>query len=456
MTWIGRRRHLTALAWMALAGAGLGACSPEVTGPPSDPVDTQIRAGLATAGVVPLAAPPAQNPDRVALGRLLMFDKILSGNQDISCASCHHPLTHSSDGLTLAVGTMGTGIIGSRQPVAGRHFIPRNSPDLFNRGYSQFTRMFWDGRVETVSGTLHTPAGAALPIGLSGPLAAQAMFPVLNRDEMRGLAGDTTLAGAHNELADVGDSDFVAGWAALTARLMAIPSYLQKFQAAYPGVATNAFGFQHAANAIAAFEASAFLATHTPFDSYLAGNNSALSDSAKKGALLFYGRARCSKCHIGNLFSNQNFENIGIPQLGPGEQADGFDHGRGAISGVAAEEFSYKAPPLRNVELTAPYMHNGAYSILAAAIKHYSNPRESLTSYDASQLPGVLQATVRNDAPTQAAVLATLDIRADTTVNLTPAEVAQIEEFLKSLTDPASRDLTSLVPDSVPSGLPVD
>lgn len=456
MTSTGRLRRAFAPATIALAGAVLLACSPEVTGPATDPLDSQLRAALRAQGVVPLGAPPAPSAALVSLGQLLMFDKILSGNKDISCASCHHPLAHTGDGLALAVGTLGTGPIGSRQPIPGRHFIPRNSPDLFNRGYSQFTRMFWDGRVELVTNSLHSPAGAALPTGLSGPLAAQAMFPVLNRDEMRGLAGDTTLAGEHNELADVGDSNFAAGWAALTDRLLAIPSYLSRFKAAYPGVDSSAFGFQYAANAIAAFEASAFVANHTPFDSYLAGTNSALSDSAKKGALVFYGRGRCSKCHMGNLFSNQNFENIGIPQLGPGEQVDGLDHGRGGVTNAPGDAFTFKAPPLRNVALTAPYMHNGAYATLAAAIRHYSNPRQAIASYDATQLPAALQGTVRNDGPTRTAVLATLDIRVDSTINLSPAEVAQIEEFLKSLTDPASVDLAHLIPDSVPSGLPVD
>jgi cytochrome c peroxidase len=436
--------------------AGLAACSPDATPSPTDPLDSQLRDALATNGVAPLPAPPVQNANLVALGRLLMFDKILSGNKDIACATCHHPTTHTSDGLTLAVGTMGTGAIGGRQPAAGHPFIPRNSPDLFNRGYAQFAHMFWDGRVETISGTLHTPAGAALPAGLSGPLAAQAMFPVLNRDEMRGQVGDTSTDGQHNELADVGDNDFAGGWAALLARLMAIPSYVQKFQAAYPGVAVGNFGFQHAANAIGAFEAQAFVANHTPFDSYLAGDNSALSDSAKRGALVFYGRGRCGKCHSGALTSNQNFENIGIPQLGPGKQADGLDHGRNGVTAVAAEDYAFKAPQLRNVVLTGPWMHNGAYSTLAAAIRHYSNPRQMLANYDPTQLPAALEPTVRNDPATRNAVLATLDMRVDSTINLTNAEVAQIEAFFETLTDPASLDLSGQIPDSVPSGLPVN
>ncbi|HKV76165.1 MAG TPA: cytochrome c peroxidase [Gemmatimonadales bacterium] len=438
-----------------LLAAGV-ACSGDPVATPTDPLDSELRAALAANGVAPLPPPPLQDANQVALGRLLMFDKILSGNKDIACATCHHPLTHSSDGLSLAVGTLGTGPVGSRQPASGRPFIPRNSPDLFNRGYHQFTRMFWDGRVEAVSGTLQTPAGAALLPGLSGPLAGQAMFPVLSRDEMRGQPGDTMPDGQPNELAAVGDSDFTGGWAALTARLMAIPSYVQKFQAAYPGVAVASFDFHHAANAIAAFESEAFVANQTAFDRYLAGDNSALSDSAKRGALVFYGRGRCGKCHSGGLMSNQNFENIAIPQLGPGKQADGLDHGRSGVTAVANEDFAFKAPPLRNVVLTGPWMHNGAYATLAAAIRHYSNPRLMLSEYDPTQLPGLLEPTVKNDPTTQAALVATIDTRVDTTINLTNAEVARIEAFFEALTDPASVDMSALVPDSVPSGLPVN
>jgi cytochrome c peroxidase len=154
--------------------------------------------------------------------------------------------------------------------------------------------------------------------------------------------------------------------------------------------------------------------------------------------------------------SNQNFENIGIPQLGPGKQADGLDHGRNGVSGVAGEDFAFKAPPLRNVVLTGPWMHNGAYSTLAAAIRHYSNPRLMLAEYNPTQLPAALEPTVRNDPTTMAAVLATLDMRVDSTINLTNAEVAQIEAFFEALTDPSAVDMSALVPDSVPSGLPVN
>ena len=233
---------------LAAACGGDGAAAPDAV----DPVLHQL---LAAAGATPLDPPPAQDPALVALGRALMFDKILSGNRDVSCATCHDPVAHTSDGLSLSIGTGGVGAGGARALGTARQFIPCNAPDLFNRGYPEFTSMFWDGRVGRGSvGGLDTPAGAALPAGLSGPLAAQAMFPVFTRLEMRGHPGDLDRFGAPNELASLGDDDPSPVWAALMTRLLAIDGYVTLFQAAYPGIPLDQLGFQHAANATAAFE----------------------------------------------------------------------------------------------------------------------------------------------------------------------------------------------------------
>ena len=112
--------------------------------------------------------------------------------------------------------------------------VPRNSQELFNRGYPQFTSMFWDGRVAAEpGGGFHGPGGVVLPPGLSGVLAAQAMIPVTTRLEMRGEAGDP------NELGPIDDADLPAIWAALMARVLAFPEYVALFQAAYPTVPTG-------------------------------------------------------------------------------------------------------------------------------------------------------------------------------------------------------------------------
>jgi cytochrome c peroxidase len=117
--------------------------------------------------------------------------------------------------------------------------------------------------------------------------------------------------------------------------------------------------------------------------------------------------------------------------------------------------FAFRIPPLRNVELTAPYMHSGAYATLEAVIRHYDDVAAALRSYAASQLDPALRDRVHDDDATIEALLATLDFRVRRPLRLTDDDVRDLIAFLESLTDPAARDLSALVPDDVPSGLPV-
>ena len=180
--------------------------------------------------------------------------------------------------------------------------------------------MFWDSRVAVgPDGEFVSPAGSQLPEGLSNVLAVQAMFPVTSRDEMRGSYGDADVTSRDNELTLLEDDDLPAIWEALMARLLANPEYVQLFQAAYPEVPLDELGFQHAANAIAAFEVQAFTLYHTPWYSYLEGDDDAISDEAKEGALLFYDQIGCAECHSGPLFTDQEHHVLASPQVGPGK-----------------------------------------------------------------------------------------------------------------------------------------
>ena len=420
-------------------------------------LDTQVREALAEADVTPLSPFPAKDPALVRLGQALMFDKVLSGNRDISCATCHNPASATSDGLSLSIGTGGTGAAGSRVLSAAPQFTPRHSQELFNRGYAEFASMFWDGRVFLAgNGDFDTPAGTQLPAGLSSALAAQAMFPVTTRLEMRGRPGDLDRFGAPNELAQLGDDERPAIWAALMNRLLAIPLYVSMFQAAYPAVAPSELGFQHAANAIAAFEVEVFTSVNSPLDRYVRGDEAALTEPEKRGALLFFGEAGCGSCHLGSHLTDQQFHSIGVPQVGPGFAPESpLDHGRERVTGVAGERFQFRTPPLRNVELTGPYMHDGAYTTLEAAVRHYLNTATALRSFDASQLREDLRASHVSDPSTLDAMAATLDSRVQSPLTLSDAEVDEIVAFLKALTDPTARNLTGTIPASVPSGLPV-
>jgi cytochrome c peroxidase len=437
----------------ASAGCGRDIVPPE---PPPTP-DVELRALIARWGVLPiLPETPAENPALVALGRSLFFDKILSGNRDVSCATCHDPRTISTVGLWLAGVPGGVYIAGHRAPGAGRQHVPRNAPTLVNVGLGQFY-VFWDGRLTQFGPPIGLDVVNA-PLEVGNVLVRQAMLPVLTRAEMLGNAGDVDQLGTPNELAVYGDDQAEQIWAAIMRRLLAIPAYVEMFGAAFPGIPVDALRFEHAARAIAAFETHALRRTNTAFDRYLARDNSALSDAAKRGAFIFFGDADCASCHSGPLLGAGNFANVGAPQVGPGVgTAAPLDRGRGELFGdVEFYQFAFRVPPLRNVELTAPYMHSGAYPTLEAVVKHYSDVPKAVRSYDATQLAPSLRSAYHGDAATIDKLLTTLDFRMRRQLLFTEQQQSDLVAFLRSLTDPAARDLSALVPASVPSGLSVE
>ncbi len=428
----------------------------ERTGTPAEPSsDAQLRQDIARWGVIPIGPVPGEPPALVDLGQALMFDPILSGNRDVACATCHHPSTHEGDGLSLAIGTGGTGLGPTRALGPGRQLVRRNAPTLLNDGLGLFY-LFWDGRLARfLTGPVGPPVGPNLPPGLD-PLAAQALLPVLDRREMRGEVGDRDVFGAPNELAQFSDSDSAAIWGALMQRLLAIPAYVAKFNNAFPDTPTNALSFQHAAQALAAFQVAALTKTNSPFDRYLDHDDPALTAQEKRGASLFFGRAQCASCHGGPLLGGSGFANAGVPQLGPGTpESPPLDRGRGDLPTQNFYQFAFRVAPLRNVELTAPYMHDGAFPTLEAVVRHYSDVPHALATYDVTQQAPALRDSYHGDAVTVDSILNTLDFRLRTRLGLTDGEQQDLVAFLKALTDPSARDLTSLIPASVPSGLPV-
>ncbi|HXV86471.1 MAG TPA: cytochrome c peroxidase [Gemmatimonadales bacterium] len=441
-------------------------CDVDVTPPPGPPpspaIDEQLRQALTPYGVVPIGPMPAQNSAQAELGRLLMFDKILSGNRDISCATCHHPSTSGTDGQSLAIGTGGSGLGASRTLGPGRQFVPRNAPTLLNQGLRPFY-LFWDGRLEGFgAGPFRIPDGVPLSGAATNILAIQATLPVLNRREMRGAAGDLDVFGNPNELAAIPDDAPSLVWQAVMTRLLAVPEYQARFAAAFPGPAPGGLTFGHAATAIAAFITQSWSKYDSPFDRYLSGDNTALSPEAKRGGLLFFGRAQCVTCHSGALLGGGDFANTGVPQFGPGTgSAAPLDLGRADViipfqgPSPGFYRFAFRTPPLRNVELTAPYMHNGAYPNLEAVVRHYSDAPTALRTYDLGQISPVLRDTYHGSAATITDMLSTLDFRLRSPLGLSDGDQADLVAFLKSLTDPAARDLMGLIPASVPSGLPL-
>jgi cytochrome c peroxidase len=454
-------------ACVALAAAGvmlLAACSSDssptdpatAAGPAvhadqivaSDPTTPALVRELARQrGITRLRRAPHVRPALVRLGRALMFDPILSGNHDVSCATCHLPAYATGDGRSLSIGAGAHGLGPDRVSPTGA-FIPRNAPPAFNLG--ELRHMFWDGRVEVdANGQFHTPAGT-LPRSMTrvfefGAVSAQPMFPVANADEMRGLTG--------NELAPLHDDDFIGIWRGLMRRLGAIPEYRRMFEEAYPGVRFENMNFAYASNAIAGFLVSELTLDDAPWDRFLGGNDRALTSEQLEGARTFL-TLKCSICHNGPTLSDDQFHNVAVAQLGPGK-AEGMggrdDFGRMNVTGDPADRYRFRTTPLRNVVLTAPYGHDGAIVSLRAFIEHYSQSDVKLMQYDPSQLEPLLRGTVLANASD---ILATRDTLLNGVV-LTPAIVDQLVAYMGTLTDPRARDLSHLAPKKVPSGLRV-
>jgi cytochrome c peroxidase len=289
---------------------------------------------------LPLTAPaPADNPGspaKVALGRALFWDPVLSGGRDVSCASCHHPANGYADALDLAIGSNGQGLGASRrfrQP-NDLPFNKRNTPTVLNAafnginvaGHSEPTlaAMFWDSRAQS--------------------LETQSMMPIATLEEMRG-----------HQYPESAALDSVV------ARLRRIPAYATLFRAAFtdtaPITATNV------GKALACFERS-LLATDAPFDEYLRGNKSALTTQQVQGLNAFV-QSGCAKCHSGPMLSDYQLHVLGVA-----------DNAKNASSDAGANgSYAFRTPSLRNVALTAPYMHSGTLPDLQAVLNFYDPGR---------------------------------------------------------------------------------
>ncbi|MCA9984868.1 MAG: hypothetical protein KDE59_11260, partial [Anaerolineales bacterium] len=194
--------------------------------------------------------------------------------------------------------------------------------------------------------------------------------------------------------------------------------------------------------------------TDAPWDRYLQGDQAALSPDALQGAILFYGEAGCATCHAGPLLTDLQFYNLGVPQVGPGKGfEEPLDYGRARETGDARDLFAFRTPPLRNVAITGPWMHNGAFLTLEATIRHHLNPAASAAAYDLSQLSPLVQAESTSDP---AILLAALQVDSFQARNqaLSDSEMQQLLAFLASLTSPSAGN-PNLIPASVPSGLTV-
>ena len=405
----------------------------------------------------------AQNSrDLIELGQLLFYDPILSGNRAVSCATCHHPDFGTSDGVSLAIGDGGLGL-GPARVVDPENLpevrVARNAPALFNLGAAQFVSLFHDGRLEvdqTRPSGIRSPLEDDMVVGFNSVLSAQAMFPVLSPDEMAGHYSENEISRAVR----LGQLSIEGGaWDLIARRVAAIPEYAEKFSRALGS--TRPIKFTDISNAIAAFVAYEWRADNSPFDRYLRGEDT-LSEQAMAGMELFYGGAGCASCHAGQFQTDHNFHAIAMVQIGPGK-AERFethhrDIGRMRVTGNEADIYRFRTPSLRNVVLTAPYGHAGAYATLESVLRHHLDPVGSLMAYDRANallpdFPDAVDFSVLDDPAELARIAQANELSPQ---KLTDAQVGQLLAFLEALTDAPGPNGGRLgIPRSVPSGLEV-
>jgi cytochrome c peroxidase len=346
--------------------------------PPYDP--NNPATGLQKAFPTEIVQPPDNptTPEKVELGRLLFFDPILSDDNTLSCAHCHHPHLGFSDGLPRSRGRGGTGA--GRERTGGIE-LTRGAPSLWNTVYNH--RQFWDGR--------------------AAHLEEQARMVITTPEEVN------------------------ADPAELVRELKAIPEYRALFDKAFGGKDGESITFKNVTYAIAAFQRT-LVSFNSRFDRYAAGDGSALSPQEKRGLKLFLSpKTRCNECHGIPVFADRNFKVIGVPNPkdGPADVAKP-EAARGRGGGPNG---AFKIPTLRNIALTAPYMHNGVFETLEEVLDFYAGGGGRGLGLDVP---------LQDDK-----------IRKFT---LTPQEKADMIAFLLALTDESA---APEIPARVPSGLPV-
>lgn len=398
----------------------------------------------------------------IELGQLLFYDPILSGNKSVACATCHHPEFGTSDGVPLAIGDGGIGL-GPKREIDPKNApelrIGRNAPALFNLGAVQFISLFHDGRLEIdparPSG-IRSPLEDEMVVGFNSILSAQAMFPVLSPDEMAGHYSENEIS----KSVRLGQLTIEGGaWDLIAQRVAAIPEYREMFDGVIGG--DKPIEFIDISNAIADFIAFEWRADNSFFDLFLR-DEGGLSEDATAGMNLFYGKAGCVACHAGQFQTDHDFHAIAMVQIGPGK-AERFENhnrdvGRMRVTGDDADAYAFRTPSLRNVALTGPYGHAGAYGTLEAVIRHHLDPVNSLYEFDRNFLhlpnfPGAIDFTILDDPQEMAAIAETNELEPQILSN---DEVNQLLAFLNALTDPMSSNGRLGVPQSVPSGLSLE
>ncbi|MXW20430.1 MAG: hypothetical protein F4Z95_06465 [Gammaproteobacteria bacterium] len=483
---------LLAVTLAACGGGGGGSSPPSPppppTQPPPPPVNTlndDVRAVAVTE--LELNGDPATPRDAVRtrpdddplvkLGQLLFFSQTLSASFDVSCGSCHHPDFAGGDGLSLAVGvaaqnsaTLGPG----RQVDPEQDLDPRadGGPNVHRNSTTTFNAALFD-RVLTFDGGIAVLDDETMPGGrgqhiqtpesrqrsdsspVSGLLEFSAKLPLNNNNEMRGFRY-TEYSTADEYRGHVirrlrGEVD-----TALNRDPDGPANWLAEFRLAFDtpeATASEVITMPNMQRALGAYMGSQIF-VDTPWRRFLGGDNGAISDDAKRGALLFLrdpddDGLGCAQCHAGDRFTDEKFHNVGFPQLGRGfVRADRSDLGRWLETLAEADRFAFRTPSLLNVAETAPYGHAGSFATLADAIAYHADPRAGVNSFDfmlleLDQFSRLGMEYDYAEQHTRAAIAASSFAASESVLpaqTLTGGEVDQLVAFLETLSDDCVTD----------------
>lgn len=415
---------------------------------------------------------PDISEPKAQLGMKLFFTKSLAGDLDAACVTCHHPALGGGDDLSLSVGVdaitpdlLGPGRFHSTdgEGFDGGPTVPRNAPTTFNLGLWDKV-LFHDGRVESLGGTpnlagndglgIRTPdvgfgtADANAGLNLA---TAQARFPVTSAEEMKNFNNFSGLnnSGVRENLEmRISDTGMPLGGP------LVVNHWLAEFRTGFNlpnATAEEVITFANITEAIADYENSQVL-VDTPWKAYVEGDDLAITESAKRGAVLFFssaadGGANCASCHSGDFFTDESFHVVAMPQIGRGKgngDLGNDDFGRFRETGNENDKYAFRTPALINVTATGPWGHAGAYTTLENVVKHHLNPQSALDNYDFSQISPNIQASdmVTN---TQKAIDKLVANRASgmtslQDISLSDEQVSDLVEFLHALTDPCVED----------------
>jgi cytochrome c peroxidase len=431
------------------------------------------------------------DPRLADLGRLLFFDVAGGLHNDNTCGGCHAPSSGFGDTQSVAIGIQSNLIVGPHRTGPRNQ---RRTPSIVNTAF--YPSLMWNGRFSSLSndpfdngqgfkfpapeGTTKFPANDPLVKHL---LVAQGHIPPTELVEVAGFTGTSGTIGPRFDQFDDGQGGVVpppdgSGFRnepirqEVLNRLNSNVNYKTLFGEVFPEVAAGApIDFTMFGRAIAEFEFTQVYAD-APIDEFARGNRDAMTSAQKKGALIFFGKAKCSACHAvvgqsNEMFSDFKMHNIGVPQIAPsfgvgkgnvifdGPNED-EDFGLEQITGNSADRYKFRSSPLRNAALQPAFFHDGAFTKIEDAIRHHLDVKQSSAQYNPVQAGVAQDLTLRVASPE--AMLNTVDPLLSSPIKLEDEEFQDLVAFVRDgLLDPHAekQNLCLLVPTSVPSGMPM-